>query len=206
MKRLTVLLIGLAAAPAGWSAQPVGRLFFTPAERAALDAARVQKPTPQAAAAPQEPPRPTSQTITYSGIVRRSDGKSTLWLNNKAVDEKDALSSLAVTGRVRADGAVTLQVPETGASIDLKVGQRAELQTGRVAEARRDKGDSGAAKKDDAPKGEPPNPDEAKAEPARTKGAEREAAERKAEAPPGSAAAARDGISQGDPQQRAKAR
>src|SRR4051812_23746051 len=95
--RPLVLLLGLVAAHAAWAAQPIGRLFFTPAERAALDASRVQKPVPQAAAAQQEAAaaRPPSQTITYSGIVRRSDGKSTLWLNNKPVDEKDALSSLA---------------------------------------------------------------------------------------------------------------
>jgi hypothetical protein len=207
MSRLFLLVLGLSAAQAAWSAQPVGRFFFTPAERAALDAARVQKPTPQSAAAPQEPPRPTSQTITYSGIVRRSDGRSTLWLNNKPVDERDALSGLAVTGRVRPDGAVTFQNPETGARIDLKVGQRAELQTGRVAESRRD---DGTAKKDDAAKADPGKGDapkaaaDAKGEPAKAKAPEQEAADKRAEAPPPPGAASRDGISHGDLQQRAK--
>ena len=129
----------VAAAGVADAAQPIGRLFFTPAERAQLDVARATKRVAQPSAtakAPADPPQPETQTITYSGIVRRSDGKSILWLNSRAADEKDALSGLPVSGHVRPDGAVTLNVPNTGGTIDLKVGQRAELQTGRVSEAR----------------------------------------------------------------------
>jgi hypothetical protein len=78
---------------------------------------------------------PPTQIITYSGIVRRSDGRSTLWLNNRAAEEKEAFAGLAVSGHVGANGAVTLQGP-SGSTVQLKVGQRAELQTGKVAEAR----------------------------------------------------------------------
>jgi hypothetical protein len=211
MMRLALFLLGLTLTQAASAAQPVGRLFFTPSERAQLDAMRTQKPSPQqAAAAPPQEPRPTSQTITYSGIVRRNDGRSTLWLNNKPVDEKDALSGFAVTGRVRPDGAVTFQNPETGASINLKVGQRAELQTGRVAESRREKPEP--AKKDDAPKadaeispGDAKSAGGAKGDPARAKGApEQEPAERKAEAAPPPVATSRDSVSPSDLQQRAK--
>ena len=118
----------------------IGRLFFTPRERAQLDVARMQKKTPQVAAAeadaaPAGPPPP--QTVSYGGIVRRSDGRAMLWINNRLVEEKDALSGLSLKGRVRSDGAVTLQVPETGASINVKVGQSVEVQTGKVGETRR---------------------------------------------------------------------
>jgi hypothetical protein len=208
MIRLATFLLALALTQATSAAQPMGRLFYTPAERAQLDAMRTQKPPPKqaAAAAPQEQPRPTSRTITYSGIVRRNDGKSTLWLNNKPVDEKDALSGLAVSGRVRPDGAVTFQNPETGARIDLKVGQRAELHTGRVGEARRDNPE--AARKDEAPKADPTRPAaDAKADPLRGKAApEQEPVERKAEATPPPVAVSRDGVSQSDLQQRAKSK
>jgi hypothetical protein len=149
---LVTLLVG--ATPAG-AAQPIGRLFFTPAERAQLDVARANKRVAEPASSkPSEPPPPQTQIITYNGIVRRSDGKSILWLNSRAADEKEALSGLPVSGRVRPDGGVTLQVPNTGGTIDLKVGQRAELQTGRVVEAR-------PAEKDS------PKPDAAKAETAK---------------------------------------
>jgi len=119
-------------------APPLGRLFFTPAERAQLDIARTQKKAPPVTAAAEPPaPQPAPQIVTYGGIVRRSDGRSTLWINNRAVDEKEALSALSLKGKVRPDGAVSVQVPQTGGTIDIKVGQSVELQTGRVAEARK---------------------------------------------------------------------
>lgn len=137
MMRPFLLLTAFAIASPAPAAQPIGRLFFTPAERAQLDVARTQKHRAAPVASTQQPePPPAPQIITYSGIVRRSDGKSILWLNNRPLEEKEALSALAVTGRVGPDGAVTLRVPQTGSSVNLKVGQRAELQTGKVAEAR----------------------------------------------------------------------
>jgi hypothetical protein len=141
-------------APRAPGAAPLGRLFFTPGERAQLDIARMQKKptTAEVAAQPPEPP-PMPQTVTYGGIIRRSDGKAMLWINNQLVEEKDALSSLNLKGRVRPDGAVTLQVPQTGGSINVKVGQSVEVQTGRVGEARRPDPD---AKQDAKPAGAEP--------------------------------------------------
>lgn len=141
MTRLFVALAGALLASTVLAAQPpLGRFFFTPAERAQLDVARIekQKPAPQVAAAEAPPePLPVPQTVTYGGIVRRSDGKSMLWINNRMVDERDALTGLNLRGRVRADGAVTLQVPQTGSSVEVKVGQSVEVHTGRVAEGKR---------------------------------------------------------------------
>ena len=180
------LLAAAGAAGAATPSQPIGRLFFTPAERAQLDVARATKRVAEPAAAagtkPAEPPPPETQTITYSGIVRRSDGKSILWLNSRAADEKEALSGLPVSGRVRPDGGVTLQVPGTGGTIDLKVGQSAELQTGRVSEARPPEKDAAdkAAKggtADKAAKGD------AKTEAARTDAAKGDAAKAEKDAP-----------------------
>lgn len=128
-------------ASARMSGAPLGRLFFSPAERTQLDIARAKKPTApppqqQAAAEMPEPP-PAPQTVSYGGIVRRSDGKAMLWINNRLVEEKDALAGLNLKGKVRPDGAMTVQVPQTGGSINVKVGQSVELQTGKVAEVRR---------------------------------------------------------------------
>ena len=135
--RHALLIICALAASQGVAAQTLGRLFFTPAERAELDRARANKERaiPADARDASSAP-PASQVITYSGIVRRSDGKSILWLNNHPAEEKEALSSLPVSGRVGADGAVRFQVPQTGSTLELKVGQRAELPTGKVAEGR----------------------------------------------------------------------
>ena len=135
MIRALLVVLACGAPSALSAAQPLGRLFFSPVERAQLDAARANRQYTGAAAAAAAP-EPASQVITYSGIVRRSDGKSILWLNNRPAEEKDALRDLPVSGRVESDGAVTLVVPQTGGTLNLKVGQRAELQTGKVAEAR----------------------------------------------------------------------
>jgi hypothetical protein len=134
MKALVFLLV-LAAAPHAMCAE-LGRLFFTPAERQQLDQTRLRKQVPAPTTTAQTVPPPEApQVLTYSGIVRRSDGKAVLWLNNQPVEEKEALSSHAVSGRIRNDGSVTVRVPQSGRTVDLKVGQSVELPSGNVAEA-----------------------------------------------------------------------
>lgn len=137
MMRVYVCLVLAWAVGTAVAAQPLGRLFFTPGERAAMDVSRGQKHVPKKSAsveaAPETPPTP--QSITFDGLVHRSDGKSTAWLNNRALDEREVRSDLPVIGRIRPDGTVTLEVPRTGAKVDLKVGQRAELQSGRITTA-----------------------------------------------------------------------
>jgi len=126
---------GVVAAQAAGAAEPAGRLFFTPAQRASLDVARTQRAratlsnekTEQEAA-------PVPQTITYGGVVRRSDGKSTAWFNNQPVNDREPLGGAAIVGRVRPDGSVTLQVLQSGRSVSLKPGQSVELLSGAVEE------------------------------------------------------------------------
>jgi len=162
--------------------ESLGRLFFTPTERAQLDIARMQKKTAPdaAAAAPAAEPPSIPQTVTYGGIVRRSDGKAMLWINNRLVEEKEALTGLNLKGKVRPDGAVTLQVPQTGGSINVKVGQSVELETGRVGEARKPQPEA------------KPAADEAKTDAAQAKPASTPPAPPPAEAPAASAARAPD--------------
>ena len=74
------LLMGVAPESAG--AEPLGRLFHSPAERSALDAQRKAKLQPQKPVAPR-PSEP--HTAQLDGYVVRSDGKSTLWVNGSPV-------------------------------------------------------------------------------------------------------------------------
>lgn len=115
---------------------PIGRFFFSPSERAQLDVARMQRKAPTAAApeAVEAPPAP--QVVTYGGLVRRSDGRQMIWLNNQLVDAREGLAGLSLKGKVRPDGAVTLQ-SQSGGTVDVKVGQSVEVYTGKVAEARK---------------------------------------------------------------------
>ena len=140
MKRAIALitLTGLSlAANLAPAAEPLGRFFFTPAQRAQLDTARSQKsratlanePTDETAAA-----QPLPEVLTYRGSVRRSDGKSTVWLNNRTVQDQQPVEGLAVVGRVNANGDVTLQVPQTNRKIELKPGQSVDIGSGIVEE------------------------------------------------------------------------
>lgn len=125
-----------AALPAPAPAQErLGRLFFTPAQRASLDVARSQRARAALATerAEQEA-TPVPQTITYSGVLRRSDGRTTVWINNQPVHDRESAGAAAIVGRVRPDGSVTLQVPQSGRSVTLKPGQSVELLGGTVEE------------------------------------------------------------------------
>ena len=129
---LMVVAASAAAQPAG----PPGRLFFTPAQRAALDVARTQRARAMLSnEKTEEEAAPVPQTITYGGVVRRSDGKSTVWFNNQPVNDREPLGGAAIVGRVRPDGSVTLQVMQSGRRVDLKPGQSVELLSGAIEEA-----------------------------------------------------------------------
>ena len=130
--------LAAAATPVAAPAQGEGpgRLFFTPAQRASLDVARSQRARAALATEnTEQEAAPVPQTITYGGMVRRSDGKSTAWFNNQPVNDREPLGGVAIVGRVRADGSVTLQVPQSGRSVSLKPGQSLELLSGAIEES-----------------------------------------------------------------------
>jgi hypothetical protein len=115
----------LAAPPAG--AQELGRLFFTPEQRAALDARRKARvPDKPAAVAQVESP-----VTRINGAVRRSGGKSTVWVNNEAIQEGAQADGAKIAGRERGAGRVTLPTGE-GAQRDLSVGQSLDRGSGEV--------------------------------------------------------------------------
>lgn len=138
IERLVSLFSCLLFATSALSAEPVGRLFFSPLERAELDRARSEKDKPappvRIEAPPPTAPLPATQTVSYAGIVRRSDGRAMLWVNNRIVDEKEALAGLNLRGYVRADGAVVLESHEAGKAAEVKVGQALDVQAGRIIE------------------------------------------------------------------------
>ena len=128
------LAAALTSVPAP-AQERLGRLFFTPAQRASLDVARSQRArTALATEKTEQEATPVPQTITYSGVLRRSDGKTTVWINNQPVHDRESAGAATIVGRVRSDGSVTLQVPQSGRSVILKPGQSVELLSGAVEE------------------------------------------------------------------------
>jgi len=111
----------------------MGRLFFTPAERAALDEAR-RRPVAAVVTPAEKPPAPPApEYVTLNGVVRRNDGSTTVWLNNKPISGNRSDEGLIVS-RTTAPGAVMVQVPQVGRSVNLKVGQQVEVNSGKVDE------------------------------------------------------------------------
>jgi hypothetical protein len=142
---LSLLILAVSAATAS-AAEPIGRLFFTPAQRAQLDVARSQKS--RAVAEPEQEAPLMPEVVSYDGVVRRSDGKSTVWINSRAINDGKAADKLPVSTRVRPDGSVNLIDPQTRRSVDLKVGQSIDIVSGTVEEpyARRPVADRPAPK------------------------------------------------------------
>lgn len=92
-----LLLIALGASGACLAADP-GRLFYTPAERAQLEAARAGNATQSRQAAP-------GGALRFDGVVIRSDGRSVSWVNGDLRSDASAMAGLK-PGQLRADGKV----------------------------------------------------------------------------------------------------
>jgi len=142
MKSIRVLVAGVllslfADTGMAQAQQPLGRLFFSPEERARLDASRKEALANAAkpkAAAPGEAPRPapSARVLTLNGIVHRSDGETIVWVNGKPVPQRGGAATVA-PGSVGADAA-GLVLPESGRRVHLKVGQSVEANSAVVEE------------------------------------------------------------------------
>ena len=115
---IRALLVAVLVLPCSARAQELGRLFFTPEQRAALDARRRARVPDKPAAVPIV----ASPTTRVDGYVRRSQGPSTVWVNGATADE-------AVPG---SDSRVSVPVGESGARVRLKPGQTLDRGTGEV--------------------------------------------------------------------------
>jgi len=126
MKRLALLALLLALLPAGpAAAQELGRLFFTPEQRAALDARRAARLPDKPAAAAESP------TTRVDGYVKRSSGKSTVWVDGEAMPDGLQIEGLRVQ-RGADPTRVTVTVGEGGRRVVLRVGETLDRATGEV--------------------------------------------------------------------------
>lgn len=107
------------------TAQELGRLFFTPEQREALDARRKAR-VPDKLAAPVV----VSPTTRFDGFVQRSGGRSTVFVDGQAVPEGSADAPRVDTGR--SDGRVPITVGEGGARRALKPGEVLDRGSGEV--------------------------------------------------------------------------
>ena len=132
--RVLCVLLFLIAGNATAADLTLGRLFYTPEQRAALEEARRRniRAEEQAAEASKKPKPDGPRTVTLNGVMRRSDGESVIWVNGKAV-ENEINDGMRV--RLTPDqSGVTVHDTEKGRTVRLKVGQHANLLTGKVEE------------------------------------------------------------------------
>ena len=130
MKTITALaamLAGLLGAT-GAGAQELGRLFFTPEQRSALDERRKARVPDKPAATPQV----ESPVTRVNGAVQRAGGKSTVWINGEAIPESAQAGSLQPAPRATNPARVSVPVGEGAQRYDLRVGESLDRGSGEV--------------------------------------------------------------------------
>lgn len=116
---LAWLMALFLAPPIATSAEPLGRLFFSPEQRVALDQQRWEEP---------ENGEPQENTIRFDGVVLRSSGRNTYWLNGKTQNEKRRAIAEIVPGNSKT--APEARVPMPGAPIRIRIGEAVNPSSG----------------------------------------------------------------------------
>ena len=122
MKVLSALLMTIFLGNA--QAQELGRLFFTPEQRAALDARRKARVPDKPAAVVVASP-----VTKLDGYVQRSSGPSTVWVNGEALPEGSAEAPRIGRG---PDGRVSVPLGDGGRRAGMKPGEVLDRGTGEV--------------------------------------------------------------------------
>jgi hypothetical protein len=140
--KFSLATIGVAAflviLPAVADAQRLGRLFSTPDERALLDELRRERqivdPDPQVVEV--VPDTPSVEQVTINGLVLRSSGPDSAWVNGRQVDGGGRTrEGVRVDTSATRGGRVKIILPSGAATIDLKPGQKIDVDSGVVVEA-----------------------------------------------------------------------
>lgn len=128
-----------------------GRLFTSQSERTKLDNLRQSQQLKLVKL--QEPHSTEDSTeanivevpdpIALQGYVKRNDGtKSTLWINNKAVQEDSSVDNVQIgklnhrgfSSKAASTEGIDLKIPANGKQVRLKAGQMYEPETNQIVE------------------------------------------------------------------------
>lgn len=112
-----------AAMPSSFAAnaEALGRLFFSPERRAALDRQRQANVL--------ESTMPQGESLSLDGLVKRSSGRNTLWVNGRAQHERDNPSAVAAALN-SGDPAKAVISSGDRPPVSLHVGESANRGTG----------------------------------------------------------------------------
>ena len=123
---ISALVIANALCAPVIAEEVLGRLFFTPEKRQALDHQR-QFNIQEKQEAPESP------TFTIDGVVTRSSGKKTVWVNGVTAEENDTSAGIDVVPERKNPGRVLIQTGESTAT-SAKVGETVRRDTGETAD------------------------------------------------------------------------
>lgn len=127
--RTALFAAGLSLAGAGSAqTQELGRLFFTPEQRAALDARRKARVPDKPAAVPVT----ESPVSRVDGAVQRGGGRSTVWVNGEMIPENAQAGGARVLPRGPNQGRVSIPAGEGPQRYDLRVGESLDRGSGNV--------------------------------------------------------------------------
>ena len=116
------LLLACASLPAQAQTNSLGRLFFTPEKRLLLERQRVSNI--QAAQSLE------GETMSLDGVVQRSSGKSTVWINGRAQEENEAARTGVSVHLTPKDPSRAQLAPGEESPTQLKVGEAINRATG----------------------------------------------------------------------------
>jgi hypothetical protein len=122
----TLFLVVILVAGGAQAADELGRLFFTPEQRAALDARRKARVPEKPAAAVVASP-----VTRIDGYVKRSGGPSTVWMNGESLPD-GAPEAPRIEQPGRPEGRVSISVGEGGGRVRLKPGEVLDRGSGEV--------------------------------------------------------------------------
>lgn len=121
---VSVLAITASPCVPAFAEETLGRLFFTPERRQTLD--RQRQFNIQEKQEDLEDP-----TFTINGVVTRSSGKQTVWVNGNVQEERDVKQGVTVTPNRINPGKVIVQ-SEDGPTSAASVGDTVNRSTGEA--------------------------------------------------------------------------
>jgi len=131
MKRYSAMIvfgIWMLTSMQCWADDSLGRLFYTPEQRARMDVARQHE---RSIKIDEEESTPPPVNIHLNGVITRSDGRSTVWINNRIQNDTSQVAAVGKGGEVR------VVAPDAQRTIRLKVGQSIDMSSGEVEEVYR---------------------------------------------------------------------
>jgi hypothetical protein len=123
---VVILILGLLTLSQTTQAEGLERLFTTAQERQKLNDIRTNPPPPPGTEEPTAPPH-----ITFNGLVTRSDGPTTVWVNGS---EELHRSGFNIDIDKREDISVPITLTKARQELWLKPGQTVSTLDGKIVE------------------------------------------------------------------------